>query len=442
MQQRKIIKEYIGQIREESSEKLVCFAPVNAMHFSFNGKVYACHNNNSFAYGDLRKQSLNDIWQSQNRMNMVKQLQKYKMKSVGCSQCVHDIVQGNYNSVNALRYEPYNEYHKLAKPSVLGFRFSDRCNIKCRMCLSNQNVRKCLASQSLVYDDSFFKDLEEYIPSVKYSYFLGGEPFFEPLNFKVFKLFKQLNPDCRISVQTNGTIFNDEIKSLLLEGKYDINVSIDSLKQDVFSSIRVGADLSKVLNNSKQFLDICRKNGTEFSSCFTPMIDNCLELPSVIDYFSQVLKCRIWINKYYFPAQFAIWALSPDKIEEIYHSLAKFKPKGNDEVSIYNALQFKDFLQVIIQYKAEAIERQNLKQNFSKLVKKQLDSLRKEIKRNSSLNYEDFTQKLDLFSYTPSKQTYYFLKKLLEIFSGDKLMENIIVLNEEFIMNDIGFLEC
>lgn len=442
MKNKRYIKKYLDQKRGEIIDNQVCFAPVSAMHFSFNGKVYACHNNNSYAYGDLRIKSLHDIWQSQNRLNMIKQLRKGKLVSVGCSQCFHDIKYANYNSVNALRYEPYGKYNCLKYPSVLGFRFSDVCNIRCRMCLSNQHVRKSLSGQNVVYDDAFFKELEEFIPHAKYAYFLGGEPFYESLNFKVFELFRKLNPDCRIAIQTNGMIFNEEIESILKAGKYDINVSIDSLKPELFSRIRAGASLPKVLDNINKFIAICRSNDTEFSSCFTPMVDNCLELPSVINYYNRVLKSRLWINKYYFPAQYAIWALSANEINSIYERLIEYQPEVSDDISKYNSLQFHDIIQILSHYKMEAIERQTTNKNFAKLVGKQLQNLRKDVKKSLPIDNSCYFEKLEIFNDTPSKQTYFFLKKLLDIFSGDKLVENIIVLEKEFIIRDIEYIKC
>jgi radical SAM protein with 4Fe4S-binding SPASM domain len=437
----KNIKQYLKTQRIGSSIKPVCFAPYTAMHFSFNGKVYACHNNNNHPYGDLQEKSLLKIWNGTNRQWMIKQLNKLKMREAGCTQCLHDIKKENYHSVSALRYEAYQEHSGNKYPSVLGFRFSDMCNIQCRMCLSNQHTRKCKQTQDSVYTDAFFEELKAFIPHARYAYFLGGEPFFEKHNFTVFDLFKELNPLCRISVQTNGTILTTEIKDLLSQGKYDINVSIDSMEPDMFAAIRKGAKLEIVLRNIEQFRAICQQNQTEFSSCFTPMIDNCLELPSIIDYYSHKLHSKIWINKYYFPAQYAIWALAPAKIDEIYHKLLAYQPEIKDEVSKYNALQFSDFLKLLQSYKNESKARANTNIDFKAEISKQLQSIKKEIKTVAHYNYIEIAPKLEVFNETPHKQTYYYLKKLLEIFSGDKLAENVLVLDKEFISNDVINIE-
>lgn len=442
MNSRRDIKQYLKTHRAGASIKPVCFAPYTAMHFSFNGKVYACHNNNNYSYGDLHTQSLFEIWNGQNRQTMAKQLNSFKLLKAGCNQCLHDIQKGNFNSVSALRYEAFQNYSHNEYPSVLGFRFSDICNIQCRMCFSNQNIRKCISQQNPVYNNEFFESLKTFIPHTKYAYFLGGEPFYESLNFKVFSLFQELNPDCRISVQTNGTILTPQIKEFLANGKYDINVSVDSLDPGLFSIIRKGAKLDNVLNNIEQFAAICRKNGTEFSSCITPMIDNCLELPSIIEYYNNKLKSKIWINKYYFPAQYAIWALSPEKIGEIYNKLSLFKPAFNDEISKYNAAQFYDFLSSLNAYKTDSLNRANTDINFKREISKQLKSIIKDLKTISDNNYSKTVSKLEIFNETPAKQSYFYLKKLLEIFAGDKLAENVLMLDKDFIFNDIKYIEC
>ncbi|HNQ68454.1 MAG TPA: radical SAM protein [Bacteroidales bacterium] len=439
---RRNIRNYLKGIRSGQENFPVCVAPSTAMHFSFNGKVYPCHNNNNLAYGDLSKDSIIDIWGSINRNKMERNVKRLNLKKVGCLQCLHDINHYSYNSVSALRYEPYKKYLNNEYPSVLGFRFSDKCNIQCRMCFSNQNMRKDVNNKKFVYDDIFFQQLKLFVPHVKYAYFLGGEPFFEPANYKVLSLFKALNPNCKISIQTNGTIFTPEIKNLLNNGKYDINVSIDSLNSDLFSSIRKGAKLENVLTNIKEFINICRKQKTEFSSCYTPMIDNCLELPSIIDYFSKELKGRIWINKYYFPSKYALWTLSPKKIDEIYKKLSVYNPEINDEISYYNALQFKDFLKLLIEYKIESEERVCAKIDFKEEIVKQIKLIKKVIRTFKGDNYNELLDKLEIFREAPDKKSFYFLKKLLEVFSGDKLVEIISIMDKSLILNDIEFIEC
>jgi hypothetical protein len=97
-------------------------------------------------------------------------------------------------------------------------------------------------------------------------------------------------------------------------------------------------------------------------------------------------------------------------------------------------------LKLLQAYKTESKARANTNIDFKAEISKQLQSIKKEIKTVAHYNYIEIAPTLEAFNKTPDKQTYYYLKKLLEIFSGDKLAENVLVLDKEFILNDIRYI--
>jgi sulfatase maturation enzyme AslB (radical SAM superfamily) len=384
---------------------------------------------------------LKNIWFGKNRNIYQKKLKKNKLKQVGCLQCLNDIRQKNFDAVNSSRYEPFTDSISSKFPSVMGFRFTDKCNINCIMCLSNHNVTHSNMQTEKVYDDNFFKDLETFIPHLKYAYFLGGEPFFELLNYRVFDLFDKLNPACRVSVQTNGTILNDKIRKYLRNGNFDINISIDSLQGDVFESIRKGAKFNTIMENLHVFKGICDERGTAFSTCFTPMRMNWQELPDIIGYYNKELHSRVWINKYYFPVRYAIWALSSVEIEKIISSLKEVKFAVNDEISENNVVQFDGYIQVLKAYYQDALEREEDSTDHTKDVQRMLNKLKRTVRRSQGVYDADRERIIGMFEEISCKDTnklYYYLIKLHKILAGDKLLEILSDFDKDYISEDLN----
>ena len=57
----------------------------------------------------------------------------------------------------------------------------------------------------------------------------------------------ELNPKCKISLQSNGTILNEKIKSILQRGNFHIGLSIDTLDPMRYEKIRSGAKIESTL---------------------------------------------------------------------------------------------------------------------------------------------------------------------------------------------------
>lgn len=431
-----------NKLRKRENRHSFCLAPFNSMFFSFNGYVYPCHNNATLAYGKIGEKSLKDIWEDKNRQLYQKQLTKNNLAKVGCLQCLMDIKLNNYNSVNALRYDNYNYPPEKYYPSVMGFRLSDKCNIHCIMCYSNQKIRthKPIASP---YNSVFFEELSEFIPHLKFAYFTGGEPFFEEKNYEVFELFAKLNPECSLTVQTNGTILNDKVRLILEKCSFNINVSIDSLRKENFELIRKGANYDMVMQNIQEFRAYCKKNGTNFNSCITPLKYNAEEIPVLIDYYNKN-NDTIWINKYYFPAEHSIWALKSSSIYKIIQSISLVRFEHKSSTSEYNLKQFADFLSILKHDYREAIKRETQIMNFSKKNTHLLKKIRLMIEKQQFISQEDYSKiniLLNGIQDVNPQKLYYYLKQLLSSFSGDKLIEILTMFDSRTLIRDIKKVE-
>lgn len=144
-------------------------------------------------------------------------------------------------------------------------RFSNVCNYKCRMCGSRYSTKwyedADLQGYQVTLKDptvsisnvkQFCDDNVEYLKSIKYIYFAGGEPLVQPEHYEFLDWCITNNINAELYYQSNG--------SILKYSKYDIfdlwskfervtySVSLDGLGQ-MGEYIRSGYDDKKVNNN-------------------------------------------------------------------------------------------------------------------------------------------------------------------------------------------------
>ncbi len=441
--QNKHLKKYY-RIRKINRKESFCYAPFVSLYFSFNGNIFPCHNNNTWPLGNISKQSILEIWNSQNIKTYRKHLKKNQLNEIGCLQCSKDLNLGNYHAINALRYDYWSIFKDQPMPTVMGFRFSDVCNLKCVMCLSNSFTRGCNVNDpAMVYDDSFFKQMELFIPHLKYTFFLGGDPFIEPLNYTLWEMITKTNPECKISVQTNGTILNDRIKNILQKGNFDINVSIDSVNKSLFESIRVNSDFDKVLENIEFFRNYCSIKKTLFSSCFTPMRMNWQEIPDFIRIYNKTNNA-VWFNKYYFPARYGLWTLSSKSLSEIISILSAEHFDDISESTSGNLEHFNGLMTVLNSNLRSAIIRETLSLNFKHEAEKLKNKLWIEIQNfislfdpESEVKNNAINEKLNLMLNYHHQKAYYYFKLLIQTFAGEKLLEVLNNADEESLLAEI-----
>ncbi|WP_307408251.1 radical SAM/SPASM domain-containing protein [Breznakia pachnodae] len=107
------------------------------------------------------------------------------------------------------------------------------CNLKCKYCFANEgtyNKTECFFSGELI--DELIDFLIQY-PSVEYITFFGGEPL---LNLEGIRMIcekaRKVRDKMKFYCQTNGTIMNDELKSLIREYDIKFTLSVDGEKED------------------------------------------------------------------------------------------------------------------------------------------------------------------------------------------------------------------
>jgi MoaA/NifB/PqqE/SkfB family radical SAM enzyme len=322
------IIEY-NKSRTTGSEPCVCHAPSRSLYFDIHGKATACCFNRVHVLGKYPENNIDEIVSGDKRELLQKELCRQNFM-YGCQHCHKLIEAGNFEGVEARLYDSLKDQG--STPSEIVFELDNTCNLECVMCHEefSSSIAKAKGLKNIKhpYDKEFLKQLEKYIPNLKVAKFLGGEPFLINIYYEIWDLIIKINPKCRINLQTNGTILNDKVKTYLAKGNFYIGVSIDSLKPEIFESIRVNAKLETVLKNLDQFITISKKKNNYVNLSACPMQQNWKEIPDLVKFCNEK-KIFIYFNTVYTEG-FAISDLPENTLKEILdkYSSVTFKKSG------------------------------------------------------------------------------------------------------------------
>ncbi|WP_300344800.1 GTP 3',8-cyclase MoaA [Fusobacterium sp.] len=137
--------------------------------------------------------------------------------------------------------------------NYLRISLTDNCNLRCIYCtpekLSQKKEEKLL-----------FEDLQKIIRvakdiGIKKIRLTGGEPLLRKDLCEIIKEIKKSEID-EIYITTNGILLEEKIKDLKEAGLMGINVSLDTLDENIFNEITRGGDIKKVINGIKKSISL------------------------------------------------------------------------------------------------------------------------------------------------------------------------------------------
>ena len=326
-------------------KKKICYAPDKGMFFSKEGLVNPCCLNRNHIYGEIPKNSINEIWNG-NKIHELRQLLNNSDLPESCSLCINRILCGNFDAVKARHYDEVSLKKKY--PSMLEFELSNNCNLQCIMCSPefSSSIKNEKGNNNFnydFYDDSFVEQLEKYIPHLEKTEFLGGEPFYIPIYFKIWNKIIKLNPKCVILIQTNGTILNDKIKQLLSKGNFRISVSIDSFRKETYELIRRNSKFETVINNISYFSAHAKKNKYPLGISVCPIQQNWHELPEIITKCNQ-LNAFVHFNTVLSPRFCSLYYLPLAELNQIFKTLSLTDLPNKKRVEKKNKFHYECFL--------------------------------------------------------------------------------------------------
>ena len=211
----------------------------NHLHVTTNGQVFpCCLGGEASPIGNINNESFDDIWTGLEFKKLRKAVLQDK-KIPHCKTCYTKEQQSGFS----LRHEAITRFHESAKdmvmttqddgtspdakPVYLDIRFSNICNMRCKMCghfssskwfgdseklkekgIYNYGTNSDTAIVNGVEDsDALLDRLEEYLPHMQEIYFAGGEPLFMEQHYKLLnKLIELKLTDVHIRYNSNLSI--------------------------------------------------------------------------------------------------------------------------------------------------------------------------------------------------------------------------------------------
>lgn len=322
------IRSYNRQ-RQAIPNRIICNAPFRHMYFRQDGKVTACCATASTPYGDIRKESVRDIWQSEQVKALRTNISNYNL-SGGCSGCRYALETANYPAFTGRVYDSWLPDAATAYPTEMTFETSNICNLECIMCngqfssLIRKNVEQLPALPNH-YDESFLQQILEFLPYLKKVRFMGGEPFLIKEYLPIMNFLTEKNPDCKIYIQTNGTVLNNYVKKIMESGNVELSISVDSLNKETYEVIRKNASFEKMMENMDYFTQRARDFHQTININFCVMKNNWNEVPDILLYCYQH-NFSLNLLPVENPRQLSLRLLSAEEISVVYDYTLQHQP--------------------------------------------------------------------------------------------------------------------
>ena len=305
----------------------LCNAPFCSMSFSLDGMVSPCCRNTSW-HDNYPQRSISQIWKGET-FNRYRKAIKSNIMPDSCACCESRLNKREFFQPTVHQYDMF-KVKRIGKKKVQSIQLtpSIKCNLKCIMCnemFSSQYEKIDTYDYGQVYDNNFYEELFSFIPDLKEIICIGGETFLIDEYYTIWNKILELNPSCKISVATNGTILNEKIIDLIERGNFSINFSLDSLKKEVYESIRRNANFETVMHNMKIFGDMMHSQNKTMQVMACAMKQNKYEIPDLLRFCNE--------NGYHFivltifrAMDVALWDLPSEELKELkqFYSLQKF----------------------------------------------------------------------------------------------------------------------
>lgn len=133
--------------------------------------------------------------------------------------------------------------------NYLRLSITDRCNLRCVYCIGEKHI-EFLPKNELLTLDEIIKIVKSFANlGVKKVRITGGEPLIRPDFQEILKNIKKIPGIEDVSITTNGINLAEHLEFLEKMKVKSINISLDTLKPDLYSQLTGGGDIFKVFNS-------------------------------------------------------------------------------------------------------------------------------------------------------------------------------------------------
>ena len=114
---------------------------------------------------------------------------------------------------------------------------TDKCNLRCAYCMPKEGVTPLSHSEILTLEETY-RLVELFCGmGIRKIRFTGGEPLVRKNFMSLIRRISELSEVPEMSITTNGVLLQDYLPELRDCGVKNINISIDSLKQDLYQRL-------------------------------------------------------------------------------------------------------------------------------------------------------------------------------------------------------------
>lgn len=296
-------------LREDQMNKLVksdvfCMIPWIHLHAFPNGKAFpCCLAENDYPVGDLHKNTMREVWNS----DAYKAMRKNMIEDKPCKECKRCYEQESVGFVSMRNSSNKNFGHHIGlvddtksdgtfedfKLRYYDIRFTNLCNFSCRSCggwfssswyQEETEVFHKKDTVQFMYagkdKDDMWNQMQEHIPYLEQIYFAGGEPLIMEEHYQILQeLVRQKRFNVRLIYNTNFSRLNLKDENVLdywkLFDSVSIGASLDAMGPRA-EYIRKGTKWDQILRNRKQMIEICP--GVDFYVSATVSIYNILHV--------------------------------------------------------------------------------------------------------------------------------------------------------------------
>ncbi len=142
--------------------------------------------------------------------------------------------------------------HQWAKPFSVSIEPTTSCNLRCPECPSG--LRSFTRPTGMLENGLFTRLLDQLAPELTYlTFYFQGEPYLNP-NF-LQMVAEAAKRNIYTSTSTNAHYLKDETARQTVEsGLHRIIISVDGTQQDTYESYRIGGQLDKVIEGTKNLV--------------------------------------------------------------------------------------------------------------------------------------------------------------------------------------------
>ena len=272
-----------------TQSKTFCMLPWTHMHAFPDGRAYpCCFSNYWHPVGDLRKNTMTEIWNS----NEYKNIRKNMIEDKSCQEC-NKCYEQEQNGAFSMRNDANRTYgHHIQeventhddgtnpdfKIRYWDVRFSNLCNFSCRSCgpifssnwyndhVKLYNRKPDVLGREMARveytagdEDTMMEQMLPHIPHLEQVYFAGGEPLIMKEHyFMLEKLIEYNKTDIRILYNTNFSELRFKDKHVFDYWKHFKNVSVGA-SLDASGAraelMRKGTNWQQTLENRQRMRD-------------------------------------------------------------------------------------------------------------------------------------------------------------------------------------------